>query len=243
MAGIETSQHVKLNYEIAGVGERVLAYVLDAFFMGVYYFVLISVTASLGEYLGDSVLDGQWVMMAVVILPLMLYHLLMEIFWKGYSIGKKIVGIRVAKIDGTRAELSGYLLRWIFRFVEISLFGGTLAFVTVLVNGKGQRLGDIVAKTCVIKDRRKVNLDETLFAELEADYQPVYEEVRELTDKEISVIRKVLNNRSEYDHDTWFLMLQRSAKLIEEKTGTSRGEMNALSYLETVIKDYNALHG
>ncbi|MFN1834421.1 RDD family protein [Balneola sp. MJW-20] len=243
MAGIETAQHVKLNYEIAGVGERVLAYLLDGFFIGVYYFVLAAVSVSLGEYLGDDILDKQWIVIAVIVIPITLYHLLMEVFWKGYSIGKRIVGIRVAKIDGTRADLSGYLLRWIFRLVEITMVGGVLAFVTILVNGKGQRLGDIVAKTCVIKDRKKVKLDETLFAELDEDYEPVYEQVRELGDKDISVIRKVLSSRSKYDHDTWFLMLQRTAKLIEEKADISRGDMNALSFLETVISDYNALHG
>lgn len=245
MNQIETTQHVKLSYEPAGVGERILAFILDGFFIGVYYLVVIWIwgfvnsAGSADEYSGDSV----WILYVVLVLPMMLYHLLFEVLWKGYSLGKKIVGIRVVKIDGTRADLSGYLIRWLFRLVEITMTSGVVAFVTILLNGKGQRLGDIVGKTCVIKERKKVKLDNTLFAELHESYEPVFPQVAELTDKDVSIIKDVLNARKNYEYDTWFLMLQRTRKLIEEKLGLSRADMNAETFLKTVIKDYNAVHG
>lgn len=245
MNQIETTQHVKLSYEPAGVGERILAFILDGFFIGIYYLVVlwiwgyINSIGSTEDYSGNSV----WVLYIVLVIPMMLYHLIFEVLWKGYSLGKKIIGIRVVKIDGTRADLSGYLIRWLFRLVEITMTSGVLAFVTILMNGKGQRLGDIVGKTCVIKERKRVKLDSTLFTDLEAEYEPVFPQVVELEDKDVSIIKEVVNSRRNYDYDTWFLMLQRTRKLIEERLGISRAEMNAEKFLETVIKDYNAIHG
>ncbi len=246
MVGIETSQHVKLNYEPAGVGERVLAFFLDGFFIGVYYLVVIWIWGyinSIGADPSDIEDSSVWVLYVVLIIPVMGYHLVSEIISNGYSLGKKIVGIRVVKIDGTRANISGYLIRWMFRLIEISMTSGVVAFVTVIMNGKGQRVGDILGKTCVIKERKKVNLDNTLFANVSDAYEPRFKQVVELTDKDIRIIREVLDSRRYYDYDNWFLMLQKTRKKIEERLGIEDHGMKGDEFLETVIKDYNAIHG
>lgn len=246
MVGIETSQHVKLSYEPAGVGERVLAFFLDGFFIGVYYLVVIWIwgyvteIGSNSEHMQES---SVWLLYIVLVLPLMLYHLVSEIISNGYSLGKKIVGIRVVKIDGTRANISGYLIRWMLRLVEISMTSGVVAFVTIIMNGKGQRVGDILGKTCVIKERKKVNLDNTLFANVSDAYEPRFKQVVELTDKDIRIIKEVLDSRPHYDYDNWFLMLQKARKKIEERLGIEDHGLKGEEFLETVIKDYNAIHG
>lgn len=246
MVGIETSQHVKLSYEPAGVGERILAYFLDGFFIGVYFMSVIWIWGYLTQTNSKTVLnsdDSVWLFYVVIVLPVMLYHLVSEIISNGYSLGKKIVGIRVVKVDGTRANLSGYLMRWMLRIIEISMTSGVLAFITVVTNGKGQRIGDILGKTCVIKERNKVKLDETLFKEVSSGYEPVFKQVAELNDKDIRIIKQVLDSRSHYEFDNWFLMLQRTKKKIEERLGIKDHGMKADEFLETVIKDYNSIHG
>jgi len=246
MVGIETSQHVKLSYEPAGVGERILAFFLDAFFIGVYYFVVFWIWGFVTDLGGSStqqMKNSVWILYVVLVLPVMFYHLVSEVVSNGYSFGKKIVGIRVVKIDGTRATLSGYLIRWLFRLVEITMTSGVLAFVAVVMNGKGQRIGDILGKTCVIKERKKVKLDNTLFAQVSDAYEPRFQQVAELTDKDIRIIKEVLDSRSHYEYDNWFLMLQKTRKKIEDRLGIPDHGMQGQEFLETVIKDYNAIHG
>lgn len=246
MVGIETTQHVKLNYEAAGVGERILAFFLDAFFIGVYYLVVIWVwgyITNLGSSSSDIESSPVWILYVVLIIPVLTYHLISEVVSNGYSLGKKIVGIRVVKIDGTRATISGYLLRWLFRLVEITMTSGVLAFVAIIMNGKGQRIGDILGKTCVIKERKKVKLDNTLFSRVSDAYEPRFKQVAELTDKDIRIIKEVLDSRSHYEYDNWFLMLQKTRKKIEDRLGISDHGMKGEEFLETVIKDYNAIHG
>lgn len=245
MVGIETSQHVKLNYEPAGVGERVLAFFLDGFFIGVYFLVGGWIWGYLKEIAAgsESILTSNWLFYLLVLIPILCYHLISEILSNGYSPGKKIVGIRVINIDGTRASLSGFLIRWLFRLVEISMTSGVLAFVTVIMNGKGQRIGDILAKTCVINERKKVKLDQTILEDLEESYEPRFKQVTELRDEDIRIVREVLNARSKYEYDTWFKMLQRTRELIEKKLGISDHGMRTDEFLKTVVKDYNVLHG
>lgn len=246
MVGIETSQHVKLSYEPAGVGERILAYFLDGFFIGVYYLVVTWIWGYVTDFGPNSMMEnGQssWVLYVILLLPIMFYHLISEVISNGYSLGKKIVGIRVVKMDGTRATLGGYLMRWLLRIIEISMTSGVLAFITVVTNGKGQRIGDILGKTCVIKERKKVKLDETLFKEVSSAYEPVFKQVAELNDKDIRIIKEVLDSRSHYEFDNWFLMLQRTKKKIEERLGIKDHGMKADEFLETIIKDYNSIHG
>jgi uncharacterized RDD family membrane protein YckC len=246
MVGIETTQHVQLNYEPAGVGERILAFFLDAFFIGVYYFVVIWIWGyanDLGNTSQQSMKESVWLLYGILVLPLMLYHLISEVVSNGYSFGKKIVGIRVVKIDGTRATLSGYLLRWLFRLIEITMTSGVLAFIAIIMNGRGQRIGDILGKTCVIKERKKVNLDQTLFSRVSDAYEPRFKQVAELNDKDIRIIKEVLDSRVHYEYDNWFLMLQKTRKKIEDRLGISDHGMRGEEFLETVIKDYNAIHG
>lgn len=246
MVGIETSQHVKLSYEPAGVGERILAFFLDGFFIGVYYLVVIWIWGyvnDIGPNPGSSIQENMWVLYIVLVIPMMLYHLICEVISNGYSLGKKIVGIRVVKVDGTRATLSGFLVRWMFRLVEITMTSGVIAFVAVIMNGKGQRIGDMLGKTCVIKERKNVKLDNTLFAEVADAYEPVFPQVAELTDKDIRIIKEVLDSRSHYDYDNWFLMLQKTRKKIEDRLGVQEHDMRGDEFLKTVIKDYNAIHG
>lgn len=246
MTGIETSQHVKLNYEPAGVGERILAFFLDGFFIGIYYLVVTWIWGYMSDIgSGPQSFNAQstWILYVVLVLPILFYHFISEVLSNGYSLGKKIVGIRVVKIDGTRPGIGGYLIRWMFRLIEISLTSGMLAFVTILLNGKGQRIGDILGKTCVIKERQKVNLDNTLFSKVPDAYEPRFPQVAELEDKDIRIIKQVLDSRSHYEYDNWFLMLQKTRKKIEDRLGIGKHDMNADEFLERVIKDYNAIHG
>jgi uncharacterized RDD family membrane protein YckC len=242
--GIETAQHVNLNYKPAGIFERILAYFIDFIVLGIYWVVL-GMIGSLSDSSGSpaSSNDNMWLVYVIIILPVMLYHLAMEILWNGYTVGKWLLGIRVVKLDGTRPSVSNYLIRWLIRLFEITMTSGVVAFFTLLLNGKGQRLGDIAAKTCVIKVGKRTKIDETMFENIDDSYEAVFPQVVELTDKEVSVINEVLKSRREYDRSSWLTMTARTRVLIQEKTGILKSGMGDIEFLKQIVKDYNALHG
>ena len=242
--GVETDQHVMLNYKVAGVVERILAYIIDGFVLGAYYLVLTGLS-ELGRSADISPFgeNSAAVTFIIYVLPIFLYHLVIEVLWNGYSVGKWFMGIRVVKLDGTRPGLSSYLLRWLLRPFEIGISSGSIALLAILINGKGQRLGDIAGKTCVIKVRKNARLSDTMLKSIKDDYQPTYPQVVELSDKEISIINEVLKSRQKYDYATWLKMVNKTRKLIQDKMGLTEVRRTDQGFLDIVVQDYNALHG
>ena len=243
--GVETAQHVQLNYKPAAVSDRIVAYFLDAVVLLVYWFFLFTIATigDSGEVVDESSDADMWIGMLMILLPVMLYHLLMEVLWNGYTVGKWIVGIRVVKLDGTRPALSNYLIRWLIRLFEVTMTSGGLALITILINGKGQRLGDIAAKTCVIKVRRKTSLSDTMLEEIAQDYEPKFPQVIELTDQDITIINEVLKSRNNYDYSAWLKIAGKTRQLTQEKMGVLNTNMSDAGFLGQVVKDYNAING
>ncbi len=245
--GVETAQHVQLNYKPASILDRCIAYFLDLIVIGAYWIFLISI-GSMAEG-SDSPVDSSsgdeymWLTLLIIFLPIMLYHLVIEILWNGYSVGKWLIGIRVVKLDGTQPELSNYLLRWLIRLFEVTATSGGVALVAVLINGKGQRLGDIAAKTCVIKLGKRTKLSDTVFENFKEEYEAVFPQVMELSDDDISIINEVLKASAQYDYATWIRMTAKTRMKIQEKMGIGKTNMTDPIFLKQVIKDYNALHG
>jgi uncharacterized RDD family membrane protein YckC len=110
---------VSLDYAAAGVGLRMLAGLLDMVF--VYAYMIIIVTIFLNFAIRKNVYSGNYEeneqfnqvmigLMILCLLPAMIYHLLCETFLNGQSFGKKIVKIKVVKLDGTQPNFGSYLI-------------------------------------------------------------------------------------------------------------------------------------
>ena len=101
---IRTTQNVTIEYELAGLRERALAFLLDFVVLIISFFVLLSLFSAVFkmQWLDDS----GW-LRAFVFLPLLvflLYHILFEIMNGGQTIGKKAMGIKVVRLDGKDPE-------------------------------------------------------------------------------------------------------------------------------------------
>src|SRR5512145_3290094 len=142
---IQTSQNVAIEQPVASVGERIAATLIDLVFVFTYCIIV----ASLGSFKETPV--GTMVFM----IPALFYHLVSESVMNGQSWGKKIMKIKVVKIDGTHPIFGPYLIRWIFRLVDVLFLFGAISTIVIIVNGKGQRLGDIAANTTVIRIKEK----------------------------------------------------------------------------------------
>lgn len=233
--GIETTQNVAIDYPIAGLGERILAAFLDYLIL-FGYVIGMSILFSKTKLL-DSVHYG-WAITTIILLPYMLYDLTCELFMDGQSFGKKILRIKVVKLDGSQPGFGDYLLRWLLRIVDITVLFGAVAMITIIINGRGQRLGDLAAGTTVVKIRPTARLEDTILAEVPQDYIPVFPQVSLLTDSDIAIVKKVLDTEVETikmaNH-----MNYKTKVALENKMGI-KSDMAPLEFLETLVKDYNA---
>jgi Predicted membrane protein/domain len=140
---VQTTQNVEINYEIASLGDRVVAALID-YGVLIAYMLTISVIV---YFLNQLDIQGDWLLILLMMLCLVIifYDLLCETLMEGQSIGKKIMKIKVIKLDGTQPSFGSYFMRWMLRIVDVVLFSPAVAMLVILINGKGQRLGDIAA--------------------------------------------------------------------------------------------------
>jgi uncharacterized RDD family membrane protein YckC len=81
------------------------------------------------------------------------YHVLMEGLL-GWTLGKKVVGIRVAALDGSPAGLGRSLVRNLIRPLDASWpLGVFLGMSLMMTTRRRQRLGDLAARTLVVEER------------------------------------------------------------------------------------------
>jgi len=228
---IQTSQNVAIEQPIASVGERIAATLIDLIFVGTYTILV----GSLGSF-KDAPLGT-----LLFMIPALFYHLVSESVMNGQSWGKKIMKIKVVKIDGTQPVFSTYLIRWIFRLVDVLFLFGAISTIVIIVNGKGQRLGDIVASTTVIRIKEKI-FEAGVFTTLPDNYSLKYPQVSKLSDSDISTAREVLNfmKDSSYGADSRE-MAEKARKAIELKMGI-QSEWSSEKFLKIVIYDYNFIH-
>jgi hypothetical protein len=151
--------------------------------------------------------------------------------------------IKVFKEDGRQLSAGNCFIRWIFRLADVTFTSGALAIILIIINGKGQRLGDIAAGTTVLKIRNRNHLDQTLWVDLEENYQPKFPEAERLSDQDVQTIKEVLQTTADAHKrpDSYQELLTRARKAIEEKTHT-QSSLPDREYLTTMIKDYNACH-
>ncbi len=227
---IQTTQNVDIEYELASIGDRILATLLDYVFFFAYFLLIILISALTSGLLFKSV-----AVVVILFLPLLFYDLILETIFQGKSFGKMIMKIKVVKLDGTQANFGAYLLRWLLRIIDTRIFSGGVALIAILVNGKGQRIGDMAAGTTVIKLKHKVTLNDTILNRTKPDYVLVFPEVARLTDTDISIIKEVMMVSLRTNN------LQAIEKLAL-KTKATMGITTNLphtQFLATVVNDYS----
>jgi len=249
---IPTNFNIDIEFEIAEFHKRLLAYLIDLvililYMLGMLYIMVGSLQIE-EDYIGMLIL--------VVMVPLLFYSLLTELWMNGQTIGKKILRIRVISLDGGEANLAQYLTRWFLRFYEwgfimffffygslslgfmILFIGGVASVIIISVNAKNQRLGDMAAGTVVVNTRSALTLADTVFMQIDtSSYKVMFPQVMRLSDRDINTIKGVLTQagkRNNYD------MCNRVAMKIKEVLQI-QSDMHVDQFLEKLLADYNYL--
>jgi uncharacterized RDD family membrane protein YckC len=228
---INTTQNVKINFTSSGVGERLLAFIIDNVIKIGYLYLVAYLFGAFNNM-------DQWSQIGLNTLlsfPVMFYTLVLESIMDGQTIGKRLLKIRVVKIDGYQATLSDYVVRWFFRIVDIYLFG--LGFFVMVFSKKTQRLGDLAAGTAVILLKDKANISQTILEDLRQDYKPFYPTVIKLSDNDARIIKDTFVTAKENrDYKT---LIKLREKIIEVAQITNVKHNRDVDFIDTILKDYN----
>ncbi len=229
---VRTAQNVFIHYPVASAGERIGGHLIDRLILFVYSIAIVALFINIK-------VNAIWPWIVTLGLPWIFYSVLFEIFMNGQTPGKRLLNIQVVRLDGSRASVGDFILRWIFGLLEFSILSGAIALICVAAGGKGQRLGDMVAGTSVIKlaEQKEVTSKE-VFVTAEENYAPTFSNATELSQNDIELIQRALEvNRDQGN--------ARPMLVITEKIKSQLGiqtDLPPVKFLYTLIKDYNHLN-
>jgi uncharacterized RDD family membrane protein YckC len=207
----------------------------------------------------EIVTDNGGLYIFFVGIPVLLYHLVMEVLNNGQSLGKMAMGIRVMSLEGGEPHLGQYMMRWIFRvfewlpmlllytswirynFVLQAFMTGVLGLIVVLIvaiNKNSQRFGDMTAGTTVVNTKVKLGLSDTVFREVTVkDYKVTFPDVMRLSDRDINAIKAVLNQSQKSNrYDTAHRVAYKVKEVLKIESN-----LEVTEFLEKLLEDYNYL--
>lgn len=232
---IKTTQNIPLFFTPASFSERLLAFLID-FMIQSGYLILVFVFLELDEIYHYS---DQWSLIAVIALlsaPATLYPVVCEMFMSGQTFGKKVMQIRVIKIDGYQASFGDYIIRWLFALVEVYTIGG-IALVSMLTSKYTQRLGDFASGTAVITEKNKTHISHSILMEVEQEYVPYFShsEVFAFSDDDARVIKQYFTEAQ--NKQNWEIIGKLSTKI--EQVSGKNNTLVPIEFVERFLKDYN----
>ncbi len=261
---INTTQNVKINFEMANVGQRLLAFVIDNIIKIAYIYLLTRIVDI------DSIIRNierdNWSKAAVEILfllPITFYTLYSEVLMNGQTLGKKVVNIKVINFEGFKPSFLDYTIRWFMRMVDFNFFilvfillyntmnesnlymilylifliGKMLGFFMIILTKNNQRIGDFAANTVVVSLKDKANFSRTILEEIKEDYKPQFSNVIKLSDNDVRIIKDTfVKAKRNKDYNT---LIKLRTKIEEVTTIKKPKELTDVNFIDTILKDFN----
>ena len=155
---VATPERVSVDLPIAGLGSRAMAYVVDLGLLGamglvLYFSASFFVPDPVNAALGLSSLARALVAVGGFFV-MWVYWTLLEVTWHGQTPGKRLLRIRVVKADGSPVTLFSSAVRNLLRIVDFLPACYPVGLITMLVDKKHRRLGDLMAGTVLVRDEK-----------------------------------------------------------------------------------------
>ena len=215
---VRTADNVAIGYTLAGIPSRLVALALDVLVQVPILIVLGLAAGALVNATGTAGGVAKALAFAALALLLTLGHFLyfavLETTSAGRTPGKRALGLRVVRIDGSAPGLTDSLVRNIGRIGDYPLgIGALVAFF----NPRSRRIGDLLAGTMVVRERSTVT-QSTLLAPVllrTPDAGPAVDGLERLGQHEYMVLRTFLSRPGLPPEQRTRLAWQMSLKLFD----------------------------
>ncbi|MGA8534383.1 MAG: RDD family protein [Candidatus Tumulicola sp.] len=218
---VRTPESIAFSYDLAGLGSRFLALVVDMLLQSAIFTALTAglfLAASRIEPAkhvapsAEKIVDAVAValVVAVVFGIFFGYFIVFETFWNGQTPGKRVLGIRAVRDGGYPIDFGAALVRNLIRVGEFTVGFYALSAVSMLLSPENKRLGDFAAGTIVVRDARLA-----MPKNLTEEPEPQYSATRYLSGAERSLVRRFLDRRDA-------LTPQRRRELAAQRAGRVR---------------------
>lgn len=235
-----SAEAVRLDLPVSGPVPRMLAYIIDLVVMvatAIFLFLVVTMTLPIGaaidkwiESIFRAAVQGakaakahphpgghvEGLVIAVVLLAEFAVEMGYFIFWEmatgGRSPGKLAVGLRVVRRNGLPIDLHSSIVRNLMRIVDMMPAEYLIGLISILISSSGERLGDHVAGTVVLRLDRPEAAAEILMLENAAGLVLTREQLARIGPREMQLIRGVLRRSSTLSESRRHALLAEAAE-------------------------------
>ncbi|MGB1103528.1 MAG: RDD family protein [Crocinitomicaceae bacterium] len=235
-----TAHNISIDYEAASLASRGIALFLDLLIITVYMAIMSQIIAVTAFGASEGVIILMYIL---IILPITFYSLMMEYLLKGQTIGKMAMGIRVVNLNGENAKMNDYTLRWTFKIIDFWFSAGAIGSLFISTTEKGQRLGDVMAQTAVVRNKPEqvYSIRDILNIKDRSKHEPTYLAVSKFTDEDMILIKNAINRVKRFPNDAHKDLVRELAKRAAEELNLDEVPQKKLTFLKTLLQDYIVL--
>ena len=229
---ISTPEGLELEVQLAGLGSRFIAGIVDLIIQAVLVVVLVILT-------GVASNGGRLDLLAAVIgvfLAWIIYPIGFEVLNRGRTPGKRLTHLRVVNDGGGAVDLASSAIRNFMRLLD----GPTLSYlptvISILATKRNQRLGDLAGGTLVVRDEPLAPV-----ASVPPPSAPLMSsweswDVSGVSDADTATVRQFLARRESLDPSARSELARRLADSLAAKVGGAPHAGAAEQFLETLVQ-------
>jgi uncharacterized RDD family membrane protein YckC len=244
---IDTPENVAFDYEVAGIGSRFLAALVDTLLIIVLQIIVNLTLFLLADALFADTLDWEsglqtWLFAVFGLMAFAFlwgYYVFFEMIWNGQSPGKRWAGLRVIRTDGTPITFSESLIRNLVRLIDFLPVYYGIGVVAMFINQQSRRLGDLAAGTLVVHDRATVTLESLVASPTSLAFDPVSYAgsdlpIERLTSQDIQMAEEFLRRQHQLSNP--LAVASRIARALLERMDVPASQTGALSAQDLILK-------
>jgi len=222
---IDTPEQVSLEFNLAGIGSRFMAVFIDTLLQGMLMFaaMIAGVSVALLSQMGST-----WAIAIVILVYFGIYwgyFAGFETAWKGQTPGKRLMKIRVIKGDGRSINVYDAMIRNLIRIIDFLPTVYAIGVLTMFIDKKNRRLGDLVAGTVVIHDREHVGIEANIETEVGAQSQTLTTyDVTKLEPEYLAMIERFMARRFDIEYGARLSTGDQLASMVRSKLGITKEE-------------------
>ena len=235
---IETPEQIMMELAPAGIGSRFLALALDTLIQGALYVAIILLGIWIEPKVPMNWLPDTWAVALALFFLFCIYwgyFAAFEIFWHGQTPGKRVLGIRVVKDSGRPITAIEGIGRNLMRAIDGQL-SYVVGVVSIAVSKQNKRLGDYVAGTIVIHDKRTADVkpDWSFDRPVESSFRS---ELSNISEQELIMIETFLHRRLDLDPMVRFNTAAQLSDLVQRKCGFAKpADQSDEDFLQNVAR-------
>jgi uncharacterized RDD family membrane protein YckC len=244
---IETPEQIDVAYDIAGIGSRFLAAMVDHFLIGMVLFFSCLGLALIVDLIAPDM--NMFLVLALfgisLFLMLCAYYIFFETVWNGQTPGKRLAGVRMLRTDGRPIGFLSSTTRNVIRLVDfLPAFYG-VGFLAMFIDKRSRRLGDMAAGCIAVRERTQITLASLM--DSVAHDQVVVPAATHMTIPNLHVLRRsdydlvqeFLQRRASLSAETRQRLAQQLANALQQRLGYPV-QGDAETFLQRVAAEYQA---